>query len=543
MKKYYEEKRIRPDVLTAAVYWAIIILMLYEVVAIRIYGEKGAGYSAGSLAIFFAFYCSFVLAVQKAVWVMVRVRARKSQYKNAEENMKKSLKIFAFTGVLVTVVFTIIGINFSDLLLGSKWGRFQFLISTFSVLFLCVQGVVRGYLQGVGYTKPIVISDALMAIAAFLVGTLFSAIMYGYGLKVNTLMHIDEFSAVYGSTGMTIGLFVASIVGLVHTSVSFYVRRNELEEIGKRSAPRYVDSKNDVMSGLRPILFMYASPGIALLVDQVFYMIHHRTVGSKADPIYNYGIYAGRTIPIVITCSLLCCLPFLIEWNRIRARFERDEPENAGEKLSGFVKHFIEVTVPASLLIFTLAPSIDTVVYWNGNDFSVELLRAASCLVILVPFAIFFSWILFHAGKSILIVFGLGITWLVHIAMLFVCASVGNIGLYGVLIPVIASFFVYDVLSLIVFKKMLNANYALAVNFVKTLVSAAFAGFVVFLIDMVLVKNIGEILTFLICTPVFYVVYLAIMVMSGSIDERELRSIPLGKYFKSLPVFIKTDET
>ena len=131
MKKYYEEKRIRPDVLTAAVYCSIIILMLYEVVAIRIYGEKGAGYSAGSLAIFFAFYCSFVLAVQKAVWVMVRVRARKSQYKNAEENMKKTLKIFAFTGVLVTVVFTFIGINFSDLLLGSNRGSFQFLISTF----------------------------------------------------------------------------------------------------------------------------------------------------------------------------------------------------------------------------------------------------------------------------------------------------------------------------------------------------------------------------------------------------------------------------
>ena len=72
MKKYYEEKRIRPDVLTAAVYCSIIILMLYEVVAIRIYGEKGAGYSAGSLAIFFAFYCSFVLAVQKAVWKAVQ---------------------------------------------------------------------------------------------------------------------------------------------------------------------------------------------------------------------------------------------------------------------------------------------------------------------------------------------------------------------------------------------------------------------------------------------------------------------------------------
>ena len=542
MKKYYEEKRIRPDVLTAAVYWAIIILMLYEVVAIRIYGEKGAGYSAGSLAIFFAFYCSFVLAVQKAVWVMVRVRARKSQYKNAEENMKKSIKIFAFTGVVVTIIFTLIGLYFSDLLLGSEKGSFQFLISTFSVLFLCIQGVVRGYLQGVGYTKPIVISDILMACAAFLVGTIFSAVMYRYGLKVNALMHIEDFSAVYGSTGMMLGLFVASIVGLVHTSVSFYVRRNELEEIGKRSAPRYVDSKNDVMSGLRPILFMYASPGLALLIDQIFYMVHHRAVGSKADPIYNYGIYAGRTIPLVITFSLLCCLPFLIEWNRIRARFERDEPENAGDKLSRLVKHFIELTVPVTLFVFTLAPSIDTVVYWKGNDFSVELLRVACFLIILVPFAIFFSWILFHAGKSILIVVGLGITWLVHFVMLFFCGTLGNIGLYGVLIPVLVSFLVYDVLSLAIFKKMLKARYALAINFGRTLAASAVAGFVIFLIDMACSKKIGEVLTLIICVPVFYFAYLAIMVIIGGIDTRELKGIPFAKHLSVLPVLFKRDE-
>ena len=249
----------------------------------------------------------------------------------------------------------------------------------------------------------------------------------------------------------------------------------------------------------------------------------------------------ARSFIVSLLWSKNCssCWP---EWNRIRARFERDEPENAGEKLSRFVKHFIELTVPVAMLILTLASSIDTVIYWNGNDFSVELLRVASCLVILVPFAIFFSWILFHAGKSILIVVGLGITWLVHIAMLFVCASVGNIGLYGVLIPVIVSFLVYDILSLVVFKKMLNANYFLLPNFVRTLLASGVAGAVVFLIDMLASKKIGEILSFIICVPVFYVVYLALMVISGSIDERELRSIPLGKYFKALPVLIKSDE-
>ena len=43
--RYAEEKRIRPDILTSVVHSAIILLMLYSIISVRIFGNMGAGFS------------------------------------------------------------------------------------------------------------------------------------------------------------------------------------------------------------------------------------------------------------------------------------------------------------------------------------------------------------------------------------------------------------------------------------------------------------------------------------------------------------------
>ena len=542
MKKYHEDKRIRPDILTAAVYCSIIILMLYEVVAVRIYGEKGAGYSAGPLTLFFVFYASFVLAVQKAVYVMARVRAKKSQFINAEASAKRSFKIFGLTGVIITLLIVVAGTNFSATLFGSNRGVYHWLLAAFTVLFLCIQGVIRGYLQGVGYTRPIVLSDIIISLSAFVVGTIASIILYKYGLKVNALFHLNDLSAVYGSTGMMIGIFVASVIGLIQILICFYLRREELKEIVKNGSPQFLDTKNDVLYSIRPVLFLYASPGLLLLVDQIYYNVHHRIVKSRSNPIVTYGYYSGRTIPLVVILSLLCCIPFIVEWNKIVARIEKDTPRAATEKFERFIKHFIEMTIPAALFLLTLASTIDTAVFRVGEDFSVELIRAACFLVVLIPFAIFFSWLLNHMGKSIIIVVALCVAWLVHIFVMVLFGSFGNIGIYGIMLPTMISLLAYIALCFFVFMKMLKTNFNLLVNIGRALIASAVAGFVVFLINKALVNSIGEVLTFIICILFYYAGYVASLVMVGGLDGGELEKVPLGNVFSLLPVIIGREE-
>ena len=101
MKTYTENNRIRPHILTASLYWAIAFVMVFLIIAHRIYQDKGSYFTAGAFGFWALFYTGLVLACQKAVYIMVRLRARRSQYLNAETNMHRSLSIFGTAGALL----------------------------------------------------------------------------------------------------------------------------------------------------------------------------------------------------------------------------------------------------------------------------------------------------------------------------------------------------------------------------------------------------------------------------------------------------------
>ena len=534
MKIYSEEKRIRPDILTSAVYLAVVIMMLFAIFSIRIFGDKGAGFACAPLAFFFTFYAIFVLAVQKAVWVMVRVRARRSQFVNAEHNMKSSLRFFAVSGGIAAFLLVLINIFASNFLFGTQRGLIQGLIAAVSILFLAVQGVLRGYLQGIGYTKPIVISDVIIAAVALIFGILFSSVLFGYGIKVNALFHVNEFSAVYGSTGMMIGILIASLAGLIQIGISFYLRRDELRDIVKGGAPRYLDSSNDVLSSVRPLIFLYATPGVMLLFDQIFYLIYERKIGSEADTLLNFGIYAGRVVTLIVLFSILVCIPFIKTWNRIMARASRDEFDGARDRYATFVKKFSLLVFPVVIFVFTLASPIEVALFGKTSQLADGLLRASACLILLVPIAVFASWMLSQMGKTILIVTNLATAWLFHIGMTVVFEIILKMGIYGAAVATIVSVLVYDILCLLMFSKMFRIKVNKMRTFVFPLACSAVAGLVVFFLSMALVNLIGDILTIAVCFILFYVVYVVAIVLLRLVNSYEIGVIPFGKAFSGL---------
>lgn len=534
MKNYSEDNRIRPDILTAAVYMAVVVMMLFNIFAIRIFGDKGTGFAAGPMALFYTFYAVFVLAVQKAVWVMVRVRARRSQFVNAQKNMHSAMRIFIVSGIVTAVLLVLVSIYGSKYIFGSNRGIFQGLLAAVSILFLSVQGVIRGYLQGIGYTKPVAISDLIIAVVAFVAGIILTIVLHGYGLKVNALFHISEFSAVYGSTGMMVGILIASIAGFLQIGISFYLRRHELDDIVKSGAPRYLDSNNDVLSSLRPIIFLYATPGVMMLFDQIFYIVHQSRIGSEEDIILNFGIYAGRVVTLVVLLSVLICIPFIKSWNRIMARAAHDEFDGARDRYASFVRKFLLLVIPVVIFVFTLASPIEVAFFGKSNELSDALLRIGAVMIFLVPIAVFTSWMLSQMGKTILIVTNITVSWLFHIGLTVVFEMILNMGMYGTVIATVISVLVYDILCLLMFKKMFRTRLDYVRAILLPLACSAVAGLLVFFVSMGLVNLIGDILTIAICLLLFYAVYIATLVVLKILSPHDLRTIPFGKVFSGL---------
>lgn len=542
MKNYVEEKRIRPDILTSAVFWSIIIMMLYDIISVRIFGDMGAGFCAAPSALYFLMYTSFVLAVQKSVYIMVRLRARRSQFLNAEANMKRSFRVFLLIGVGIALLLGFSSYSVARNLLGAGKVYFQLIIVAVSVVFLCTQGVIRGYLQGLGYTKPIVIADILISATSFVSGAIISGFMYNYGKKVNELFHGDEYSAIYGASGMIIGLLIGSVVGFVQIYVSFHIRKNEIAQVVKEGAPRYLDNKNDVYTGIRPIVYLYASPILMLIVDNIIYNIIQVKGNNSEGMISVYGAYCGRVITLVILIAFLCCQPFVKMWNRVMARIERDEFEGARERLKRLLHFTYMLLAPVATAFFVSSDILQIAVFGKSNPDVNGLFQLGAVLLFFLALGIMISWLVNHMGKNMLVVIMLSVAWVIHVGLMILLVLVLGWGLKGVVFSQLASFVVYDLVMMYMLLKMLKIRANVLFNIGIPLVASALSGLVLLLENKLLTNVIGEVLTLIIGLVIYIVVYMVLLIVLRGIRTHELESIPMGKLFMGFSSRIQHDK-
>ena len=419
-----------------------------------------------------------------------------------------------------------------NVVLGTDRGFIQLILAGASVIFLGIQGVLRGYLQGIGYTKPIFLSDLLIALVSIVSGTIAVGILYNYGLKVNKLLHADEFSAVYASTGLMAGILLGSLVGFIQTLISYNLRKGEIQAFVKNGAPRYLDNKNDVLTGIRALMPLYATPALAALVDLCFYCIFTRKVHLDTDYMASYGIYAGYVI---------CTLPYIKSMNRVMARIERDEFEGARDRYKRLVRFSNMFFIPVSVFVFATAETILIALFGKSNALANSLMSLGGLMILCASHAIMSSWLLNHMGKSVAALVNLGIGWAVHIVLLVLFVWPVNMGVMGVLLSGILAVGIYDASCYFMLSRVLHHRHEWMKSLLLPLASAAAAGLIVFLLNKLLINVIGDILTLLLCAVVFWAVYMLVMVVTGGLLAHELKKVPFGNLFYGISIAIRRD--
>lgn len=539
MKTYTEAKKIRPDILTKTMYFSFAIVMAYTIISHRIAGDRGGFFMAGPMTLYVLFYLGFVQAVQKAVYVMVRVRARRSQFMNAEANMQRSMRIFGISGALIGILVIVLSYYISKYLFGTERNIFQTALVGLCIMLFGVQGVIRGYLQGLGYTKPLLVSDMLIAVCSTAPGIIAVAVFNAYGEKVNALFHSDLFRALYGATGMTMGLTVGALVGFFYIITSFRLRKGEISDYVKSGAPKYLDNKNDVLTGIRPILAIYCTPALFILLDQVFYTLYTSKFDEGVDYIPKFGMLYGRIVVTTVFMTLILCAPFVNSWSRVMARVERDEYDYARKRMRNTIRNSNLLHIPVSIFIFAMAGTFQMALFGKSSIDADTLTMIAAPFIYFCCQALFFSWLLTHMGKSVVSIVGIVVSFLLHIISIVVLVIVLKMGIKGVLIAELISVTAYAVLCFWLVSKMLRYRQEWIMSYLFPLVSSIIGALAAFLLNRVLISVIGEILTFILCMIAFWIVYMLAMTISGGLMSSDLEKIPLGSLFMGIAAAFK----
>ncbi len=534
MKSHIEENRIRPDILTLAVYLSVILMMIYGIVSQIVFGDKGAFFSAGPFFIYAFFYMGVVLAAQKAVYVMVRLRARRSQYLNAQSNMQKTIRVLAISTLVLGLLIIAGSYGLAVYILGTPRAFFQLAIVGAAVVFLGGQGVVRGYLQGIGYTRPIFMADLIISAVSFVTGLIAMIILYRYGLKVNDLFHVDEFSAVYGSCGMMIGIFFGALAGFIQSLVSFNLRKAEIDTFVKSGAPKYLDNQNDVIASIRPHLLLYISLPLMALVDQIFYVVFTMKKHEDYDYITDFGLYSGRIMTTVVVLAIVGCMFYVKKWNRVMARYERDELEGARDRYKNTLRYFNMLLLPVSLFTVAAPGTVLGIFFGKSSELANHLMIPGGLAVYFLAAAIMHSWLISHMGKSVVIIVNTGISFGVHILGLVLFVMVFDLGVMGLCLSSLLSLIVYDALSQVMILRILKLRLNWRMALLRPLAASAVPGLLVFFINKLLVGVIGEVLTFILCLVIYWGLFMVVMIATKGIRYHELSRIPLGSLFKNV---------
>ena len=229
--------------------------------------------------------------------------------------------------------------------------------------------------------------------------------------------------------------------------------------------------------------------------------------------------------------SIICCMPYIKGWNRIMARVERDELEGARDRYKRLLRNFNLLTIPVSIFILSVPETCLAVFFGKTDKNEGYLLMIGAVVIYCTCFAIFFSWLINHMGKSMVTILELSVGWAVHVAFLILFVAVLDLGLIGLMLSVLVAVAIYAILGFLMLGRMLRYKKEYIRTYLIPVVSSAASGLVVFFLNSLLINRIGEILTFLLCAVVFWFVYMILMIVLRDIKTDELYKIPLGGVF------------
>lgn len=522
---------IRPDIVLASGMIFILAIMALLIIFFDMTGSDGVGFLAAPIALFLIAYCVFICAFETTTREMVKNRLYRGQMLSAKKNIKNLMIISFISGAIMTLIFAGLSIVLADLVFHSPRSFFVLLLASPAFLFLSIQGVLRGYLSGCGFALVSVISDAILTIVTVISTFLMSTAIYDYGKKVDALMHVNDIAPAYGAIGAAIGISLSALISFIFVSIMFFLRRNDLNEIARESAPANNNQKNECVNDLIVNSFIAATTGLLVFIDECIYLNVAYKLHPNDNNINNWGIYVGQCIAIVVMFVFLTALPFVKSWYGIYLSIRKKDYKVARGRLQHLIHFEAMLIFPVVIWIMLLANTFNTVVFGKSNDAGIDMVILAIPVVIPGAVILFQSFLLKQLKNKVVMVGNLVVGIVVHIAVLLLMSYAGGFGIHASIAAFAAMFVIQGILGIFEIKVMLDVKLMIVRNIVLPLIAASISGALALLIDKLLVNVIGEILTLIIAVIVAFVTYMILLIVLKSVNRYEVERMPLGDYF------------
>ena len=531
-------REYRSNMTAYAVIVAYIICLGLRIPLCRIIGDEGVGLFAPAFEIFTLTTLLFSHGISKTLTGMLRYRVKREQYKSARRIFDVAFKLSLFISVIAAIILVVAAGFISDTLILEPMSKKAIMATAPVIILAAIVNVFRGYFNGNGFGVLVVHSQYIEKIAMIILAVFGGRLMYDYGLKVSALLKQDAPAYAYAALGVMIGIMFSELVTLIYLLLVFAIYSGTWKKQISQDGTRRVESSGEVtasiLSNSLPFALIVILFNSFMLIDQRFlnYCINHMMPGETRAALW--GAYYGKFAVLIGICAALVCMTLYGHIGKIASASEKEEYRMMRDRISDAVKTLCIFAIPITVFITVMADAFINGIYKGQNDTVISLVRQGGVIIFFYAAVYLFGQMMLKVQmvKEFLISFA--ISFVLHIAALFLMLKVYLMGTEGIVYSVIIFIGVLAVLCFVFITRNLKYRQDWLYSVLFPALSACVSGLLVMLLKKLLLPVAGNILTLLVSAVVAAVLYILLLMILRVVNEAELSKLPLSNLWISL---------
>lgn len=498
----------------------------------HIIGDKGNGFYSAAYEVYAIMLIISCYSLPLAVSKVVSAKISKRQYKSADRAFRCAMMFAVASGGITFLVCELFGDFLAKDVMLEPMSAMALKVLGPALLIVSVMGVFRGYFQGLGTMVPTAVSQILEQIFV-LIGSVSGAyFLFNYGSKVGELLHNEDYAPAYGAAGASIGPVLGSVIGLLFLLFVFAVYKKATKKQSMNTSLEKADSYQQIFRliilTILPVLLSTTVYNISNVLDIRIYNSVMIQKGLEDVKAYNWGVYSGKyrvivNVPIALANAM--CSSIVPVLTKLMVR---EEYTQAKKKVEQGMRFTMLVAIPSAVGLAVLARPIISMLFRGEVDMAVDMLHIGSVSVIFYTMSTLTNGVLQGINKMRIPVRNAAISLVVHIAFLYLTLQMG-MGINAVVYANILFAVIVCILNALAIRKYLRYRQELIRTFVIPGISAVIMGVVIGVVNMLLLKVLGNILTVLIGITLGVLVYFVALILLKGIDEYDLNSMPGGR--------------
>ena len=529
-----EDYIVQGSILAAAAVITKVIGVVYRIPLTNLLGDEGNGFYGYAYQVYaFALMISS-LSLPTAVSKIVSMRVSVGQRRNAFRAFLCSLIFAVIVGFIIAVAIFLGAGAISEHVMKAPLSVYALKVLAPGLFIVAVMAVLRGYFQGLGTMMPTAISQVIEQIINAVISIIGASVLFGIGSRAGEEAGEELLGPAYGAAGGTLGTVMGALAGLLFLLFVLWLYRGGIKKQLKRDHSKRKETYSHILKALIltavPVIFSTAIYNINQIIDlTVFNHIMSWQGFSEQEYMALQGIYTGKYDPLInVPLSIPSAVSASIVPTLTAAVMSR-QMKKVHYQIDQTLRIATIITIPSAVGIAVLASPLMVLLYNDSSATPANLLMLGAIVVVLYGWSSITNSVLHglnymsSPAKNAAIALG------VHLAAFVVMLVVFRMNVYALVGSNIVFALIMCILNQWKIRQVCGYKINIRNMFLKPFIASAVMGVITYVVWFVLDLLIGgRIFPSVIAICVAIIVYVVMILKTGTLSEDDILSLPMG---------------